>query len=409
VKSDIDRLMSERGFDAIVVSGGALHNYPLFYVTNGAPLTSGIVIKKRGNDPILVSNPMEREEALKSGLEVHTWSDFDLSTYIKETGSYFEAGLKLYERLFEEFGISGTVSFYGKSDPGEAFIRLNRLNEMLPKVNVTGEVEGSLFDEAYTTKDEHELAQIKSVAERTNKAMADVIVFIKAHSVKDETLVKGDGSALTVSDVKRYLRKQLMDYDLEEPEATIFAVGRDGGFPHSRGEDDDLLVLGKAIVFDLFPREAGGGYFHDMTRTICLGYAPDEVKKAYDEVMSVFYSAMEAFTPGEDSSTYQTLACDMFEQTGHQTARSHPGTTEGYVHSLGHGIGLELHSAPRFSFVKGQPLEPGMVFTVEPGLYYPDKGFGIRVEDTVYMDDSGTIHSLTPMPKELVIPVGDGV
>jgi len=398
--------MIERGFDAIVVSGNSLHNYPLFYMTNGAPLTSGLVIKKRGGSPVLICNPMEREEALKSGLEVHTWSDFDLTALIKETGSYFEANLKLYERLFEHFGISGTVSFYGKSDPGEAFVRLARLNAMLPDIEITGEVEGSLFDEAYTTKDADELRQIKSVAERTNKAMADVIEFIKGHDVKDETLVKADGSPLTVGDVKRYLRTRLIDYDLEEPEATIFAIGRDGGFPHSRGEADDPLMLGKSIVFDLFPRQAGGGYFHDMTRTYCLGYAPDGVKKAYDEVMGVFYAVMEAFSPGEESSGYQTVACDMFEQAGHPTARSTPGTTDGYVHSLGHGIGLELHSDPRFSFIKGQPLEPGMVITVEPGLYYPDRGFGIRVEDTVYMDASGEIHSLTPMPKDLVIAVG---
>ena len=83
-----------------------------------------------------------------------------------------------------------------------------------------------------------------------------------------------------------------------------------------------------------------------------------------------------------------------------------PSTQEGYVHSLGHGVGLEIHSRPRFSSVSEETIQAGHVFTIEPGLYYPDRGFGIRIEDTYYVDSDGSIHSLTPFPKDLVIPVG---
>jgi Xaa-Pro aminopeptidase len=77
------------------------------------------------------------------------------------------------------------------------------------------------------------------------------------------------------------------------------------------------------------------------------------------------------------------------------------------VHSLGHGVGLEVHEEPYFpTFGKWETrLQPGVVFTVEPGLYYPERGFGVRIEDTYYCDKDGEFHSLTPFPKDLVIPM----
>ncbi len=105
-------------------------------------------------------------------------------------------------------------------------------------------------------------------------------------------------------------------------------------------------------------------------------------------------------------SKYQELTCDIFEEQGHKTLRSHPGTQEGYVHSLGHGLGLQIHSRPRLSAVSTDTIQPGQVLTVEPGLYYPERGFGVRVEDTVVVEADGAIRSLTPFPKDLVIPVG---
>jgi Xaa-Pro aminopeptidase len=90
---------------------------------------------------------------------------------------------------------------------------------------------------------------------------------------------------------------------------------------------------------------------------------------------------------------------------GHPTLRSDPKTEEGYVHSLGHGIGLEIHSRPRLSIATEETLQPGQVLTIEPGLYYPSRGFGVRIEDTVYVDERGVFHSLTPFPKDLVIPI----
>ena len=94
----------------------------------------------------------------------------------------------------------------------------------------------------------------------------------------------------------------------------------------------------------------------------------------------------------------------MLEECGHPTSRTEPGSTVGYIHSLGHGLGMEIHESPSLTHVVDRDeVEIGNVFSVEPGVYYPDKGYGIRIEDSVYIDENGQPQSLTPMHKELVL------
>ena len=99
------------------------------------------------------------------------------------------------------------------------------------------------------------------------------------------------------------------------------------------------------------------------------------------------------------------MTLDFFEARGHKTQRSHPGTQEGYVHSLGHGIGLNVHEAPAISERSKNQVQAGNVITIEPGLYYPDRGWGVRVEDAVYVDAQGSLHKLTDFPYDFVLPV----
>jgi Xaa-Pro aminopeptidase len=101
------------------------------------------------------------------------------------------------------------------------------------------------------------------------------------------------------------------------------------------------------------------------------------------------------------------MTCDYFAAQGHPTPLSHPGTHVGYVHSLGHGIGLDIHEEPRLSSSAGNAtvLQAGHVFSVEPGLYYPDRGFGVRIEDSVAFTEAGELINLTDYAYDLVIPM----
>ncbi len=407
MKSDLDHLMAERNIDAAVISG-KIHGNPIMtYMTNGAKLTHGIVIKAAGRPAVLGYSPMERDEAAKVGMESINLGEFNRRELTEKAGSALGGEVLFYQELFIKLAISGRVSFYGQVEQGSSFTLLNELQAQMPEITVMGEYSGTIFDYAQLTKGPDEIRRMAKVGRKTAIAMQAAIDFIQRHGVKDEMMVKDDNSPLTVGDVKREVLRKLFEFNLEDPEGMIFAIGRDAGVPHSAGDADDPLKLGETIVFDLFPREAGGGYFHDMTRTFSLGYARPETQEIYDQVKLCYDQVVAALKVNEPCGAYQELTCEIFEEMGHETIRTNPQLENGYVHSLGHGVGIELHSRPRLSSsaLNTDRLIPGSVFTIEPGLYYPAKGYGVRLEDVWTVDEAGEFHCLTDFPKEFVIPV----
>jgi Xaa-Pro aminopeptidase len=241
----------------------------------------------------------------------------------------------------------------------------------------------------------------------TTEVVGRVAEFITHHAVKDEMVMKGEGSPLTIGDVKSKINLWLAELGAENPEDTIFAMGRDAGVPHSSGDSAAALRLGQTIVFDIFPCEAGGGYFYDFTRTWCLGHAPDEALKMYEDVRSTYQTLISELKVNTRFADYQKRTCELFSARGHPTIQENPATEEGYVHSVGHGIGLHVHELP-FSGASSSETEilvPGSVFTMEPGLYYPERGLGIRLEDSVVVNADGSIQIMAEYPLDLVLPM----
>lgn len=408
MKSDLDRLMADRELQAIVITGDAESNPPRAYLTNGAHVTGGLVIKKHGDAPVMVVNPMEIEEAAKSGLTVYSYNDLDYARLLEQAeGSRSKAEVALWGRCLEKFSVpQGKIGIYGVGDLNHMLAFVPLLEAGNPGYQFVGEMGMTLFDEAYITKDEDEIRRIRQVAADTSAVLEETWNFIAGQRAHEDTVVWPDGAPVTIGDVKRFVRRALLDRELEDT-GMIFAEGRDAGFPHSRGENDMPLKLGQSIVFDLFPRQLGGGYYHDCTRTWCLGYAPDEVKQTYDEVMAAYQIAVDTYEePGQPAHTLQDAVMDYFESNGHPTSRSQPGTSVGYVHGLGHGVGLNIHERPSMSHLnKEDILQTGNIITIEPGLYYPERGFGVRIEDSFIIDPDGKLVPLTSFHKELVLPV----
>jgi Xaa-Pro aminopeptidase len=405
MKTDLDRLMAERGIEALLTLITETEDPYRAYLSSGAHF-SGMVIKKRGEPPVLIANEMERDEAAKTGLTVYTYNDFGYADLLREHKSNAQAARPAwYRRIFEQLGIRGKISLYGVADVNDVYNQilvfvgeLKDLVELVPD-----EVRGSIFDQAVETKDAAELATLRDIGRRTSVAMRAAREWIGSHRAKDGSVIQADGSPLTIGDVKRYVRGQLFEQGLEDPEQMIFAQGRDAGVPHSKGEDSAPIRLGQTIVFDLFPREPGG-YFHDVTRTWCVGYAPPEVQAVYDTVMEAYRRSMAMCKPGVITSTVQQMVCQYFEEQGHPTVLNTPSTMEGYVHSLAHGLGLRVHEAPYFpTHGEKYRLQIGSVFTIEPGLYYPERGYGVRIEDTVCLNERGAVETLTDCPYDLVI------
>lgn len=410
MKSDLDGLMRERGFDGLVVTGPGANNPVMYYMTKGAEVGEGtILLKKRGASPILIAGDMEREVAAKSGLTVVPFSHYDTLAIFKEVGGdRLQASARLWEAIFEEHGLSGNISIYGREEQGQAVALANAFNARDNGCKIVGEISPNVFDTAWLTKEPEEVERIRQVGLKTVQVVDKTARLLQSHRAENDVLVKDDGSPLTVGDVKRHIRLWLAELELEDPEQVIFAIGRDAGIPHSSGEDADPITLGKSIVYDIFPRELGGGYFYDFTRTWCVGYAPPEVEKAYRDVLDTFNTLMSEMQPNGLCRTYQQRTCDLLEAAGHPTVATDRKTQKGYVHSLGHGLGLNLHERPYFSLFEDakDTLIPGCVVTVEPGVYYPDEGFGIRIEDTVWVNPAtNNLEVLAPYPLDLVLPL----
>lgn len=186
---------------------------------------------------------------------------------------------------------------------------------------------------------------------------------------------------------------------LEQPRGNIMAPGDEGGVPHSAGTPERAVRLGEPLVVDIFPR---GILFADCTRTFCVGEPSEPLAAAYAVVREALERAYAAARPGVRGWDLQEAVCQLFQERGYPTPISHPGTLTGYVHGLGHGVGFQLHEQPVFRKETGAEgvIAEGDVFTLEPGLYDPGAGYGVRLEDLVWLGPDG-LENLTPLPYDL--------
>jgi len=179
---------------------------------------------------------------------------------------------------------------------------------------------------------------------------------------------------------------------------TIVAGGRQACDPHECGHG--VLRAHEPIIIDVFPRSQRTGYFGDITRTVVKGRANEAIRKLYDTVargQELAFERMETNTPGAD--VHQAVT-ELFEREGYKTRRRN-GRMQGFFHGTGHGLGLEIHEAPRMGASSTDVLRTGHVVTVEPGLYYPELG-GVRLEDVAYITN-GTPRNLTKFEKVLEV------
>ncbi len=411
MKSELDAVMKSRNLDAIIVFGNAEHNPPMYYLTGGGHVSHATLIKKCGEDAVLFYNDMERDEAAKSGLKLIPYTRYDFEEIMKSANKDgLLAGAVRCQMMLKDLDItSGRVGVYGTYDLSAVFGMLAHLHKLMPDIEIVGEArEDSIFMRAMETKDHNEVERIRKMGKVTTAVVAKVREYLTSCEVRaDEVLLREDGSPLTVGDVHSKIRLWVSEHGAELPSGFIFAIGRDAGVPHSAGNPDDLMSLGKTIVFDIYPAEAGGGYYYDFTRTWSLGYAAPEAQELYDQVKDIYDTLMDNFDLNTPFRHYHQMTCEYFESKGHQTPLHTKAPVEGYVHSLGHGVGLNIHERPFSGFSVGddQRLAPGVIITSEPGLYYPEKGMGFRIEDTLWVNPNGSIEKLAEYPYDFVLPM----
>ena len=406
MKRDLDELMKERGIDALVISGTPRTSRDLFYFTGPVTISRGRLFKKPGEQPILVASSMEREEAAKSGLRIMTEQDFGLLEITRSAKNPLEAGVKALLRICEVLDVRGTVSFYGTGDIPYSHALLSAI-EREGAVKVHVEAFDSILSEARMTKDNEEIDRIDSVSRRAQQVMTAVRDFLSSCSEVGGRIADPEGREVTIGRVREMIRVETEARGMVLEDPVIFSQGRDSAIPHSCGDDAATLVPAKTIVFDYCPQETGPGYFCDITRTWCLGHVPDDVMEIYKQVLDIQLKLVDTLKVGSLCSSYDQVTNEYFDKHGHATPLKGTAKTEGYVHSLGHGIGLDVHERPRLStFSKTEErLAPGHVFTVEPGLYYPEREIGVRIEDDIAIREDGTVVNLTSISKDILVPL----
>jgi len=177
---------------------------------------------------------------------------------------------------------------------------------------------------------------------------------------------------------------------------TIVAGGRQACDPHESGHGP--LRANEPIIIDIFPRSQRTGYFGDITRTVVRGRASEGVRRLYDTVRRAQELAFGKIRAGANGAQVHRAVQEFFEREGYKTRRR-DDHIEGFFHGTGHGLGLEIHEAPRLSTQSADTLKPGHVVTVEPGLYYPELG-GVRLEDVALVTARGA-RNLTRFEKVL--------
>lgn len=244
------------------------------------------------------------------------------------------------------------------------------------------------------TKTVDEVEYVRKAQTANEAAMRRAEELLRETDIFGDEL-RHDGATLTSEDVKHVIEAELLEHHCALDE-TIVACGADAADPHDRGSGP--LAPDEPIIIDIFPRSKETGYYADMTRTFVKGEPREDIIKWYDLTLDAQQAALDALAPGANGSDVHDAVCDVYEAAGHDTLRLDESAETGFIHSTGHGLGLGIHEWPRLS-TDDVEIEPGMVLTVEPGLYDPDVG-GVRIEDLVVVTDDDVMN-LTDYDKEL--------
>lgn len=241
---------------------------------------------------------------------------------------------------------------------------------------VTLELAGGLVEELRVVKDDAEIAAIRAAAQLADAALNEVLGRGLAGRTEADI-------ALDLEITMRRAGAQAISF------SPIVASGAHGALPHA---EPRAIVIEPGVLVTIDWGAQLDGYCSDCTRTFATGSITGEARAVYDLVLAAQLAGLAAISPGRTGREVDAVARAVIDQGGHG---------EHFGHGLGHGVGLEVHEAPRLSKLGEQELTSGMVVTVEPGIYLPGR-CGVRIEDLVHVTDDGH-ELLNGLPKEFQV------
>jgi Xaa-Pro aminopeptidase len=254
-----------------------------------------------------------------------------------------------------------------------------------------------LFESRRRSKNDTELRGIRNAQKACEAALDRARDLLRSAQTKGDGL-EVDGQALTSERIKQTIEAVFSDFNCEGSDMVV-SHGPQTAVPHDAGSGQ--IRAGEPIVFDLFPRDRDTGCYADMTRTYVVGEPSDEVREWYRLVKEALDRSTAEVKPGASGRALFGIACEIFQSAGYKTPLNKEAgevLEEGFIHSLGHGVGLEVHEQPGLGRA-GLDLVPGDVITIEPGLYRAGYG-GLRLEDLVLVTEDG-YEVITDYPYEL--------
>lgn len=237
--------------------------------------------------------------------------------------------------------------------------------------------EKGVVERMRAVKTPEEIQWIRGAQHVTEAAMDRGIALIRSSVPKDGLLYR-NGALLTSEAVRTEMDTTLLAHGCRGID-TIVSCGPDTALPHHQGGGP--LLEDEPIVIDIFPQDERTGYHADMTRTVVKGEPSPAIREMYDAVRAAKEHAISMLRAGAHGADLYREVVEFFRDRGYES------NMRGFTHSLGHGVGLEVHEDPSLG-PEGGELCAGNVVTVEPGLYYPGIG-GVRLEDMGVVTETG--------------------
>ena len=336
------------------------------------------------------SPPFEhaRFEAAGIDAEIHPLEEFGWDEFVLSGLTTDDAQYELAARFCQEVGLDSAVVPYG--------FPLG-LADLLRSRGIQVTADQSLFDTRRRVKNAHELAGIRRAQAAAEAGMAVVARMLREAETSNGALLH-DGETLTCERIKAAV-DQAFTANGAAVDAIIVSHGAQAAIGHEEGSGP--ILPGETVIADLFPFDKETGCYADMTRTFVVGEPSDEAREWHRLAREALDRSLEAIRPGVEGKAVHRVACEVFQDAGYPTQLTkQPGEVllDGFYHSLGHGVGLDVHEEPGLGR-NGTALVAGDVVAVEPGLYRQGVG-GCRLEDLVLVTEDGC-ENLTSFPYDL--------
>lgn len=381
--------MADYGVDVLFLEGKSLLKPDLYYMTRFLTVDDFYFVKIRDQPGVIAALDMICERARKYSpiRQFHsvsaTWNRA-VSDRVPREELEFRVISDIRKQLLPE---SGVVGIPRHTDA----LRVHFLN----KLGVQTQPVQTLFFDARETKDAAELKAIQRASEAVETTFRQIFDVIQNSEIGSKHQLIYKNHPLTVGYLKRVIEHSLVDNAAENSEESIVAGGVLSADYHYLGQRHDVLHAHEPIIIDIFPRRLEERYHADITRTIVRGSVPKKLKMLFESVESTLNTVIDTVTVGTTTETLVDAMADAFERNGHASANRTPEISEGMIHALGHGIGLDVHEFPQLS-LQPIPLRSNSVIAVEPGLYYKRLG-GVRIENDLVVTNKGA-RSLTTLP-----------